>query len=232
VPAAAASDAPTWALGSPVGGARGASHGRLLRDRSLRSSMTPNRQADDAAILALSARGQRREAASALMSAYGDAVFSFCLRQLRDRDVAADLRQRVFREACRDLARFRGRSSLRTWLFGIASQRCLDEGRRRVRVPGPEPFDALSSAAIDPVPTDWPNSLDLAAHSERSRALEECLGKLPDELRMSVLLRHGSELSYQEMSQRLGVKATTLQARVARAEPALRECLEAKGVEL
>ena len=77
--------------------------------------MAPNGKADDAAILALIARGARREAAGALIDAYGDAVFSFCLRMLRDRDVAADIRQKVFLEACRDLESFHGRSSFRTW---------------------------------------------------------------------------------------------------------------------
>lgn len=193
--------------------------------------MTTNGK-DDAAILALIARGARREAASALMDTYGDAVYSFCLRQLRDRDVAADVRQKVFLEACRDLERFHGKSSLRTWLFGIASHRCLDEGRRRVRASRHEPFDELGSSAAEPVPTSWPSAIELAAHTELARALEDCLGRLPDEIRITVLLRHGSELSYEEMSERLGVKANTLQARVARAEPALRECLEAKGIEL
>jgi RNA polymerase sigma factor (sigma-70 family) len=187
---------------------------------------------DDAAILALIARGALRDAAAALTETYGDAVFSFCLRMMRDRDVAADVRQKVFLEACRDLARYHGRSSLRTWLFGIASHRCLDEGRRRVRASRHESFEEMGGDNTDPVPTTWPTPADLASHAELSRALEDCLGKLPIEVRMTVLLRHGGELSYEEMAERLGVKANTLQARVARAEPALRDCLEAKGIEL
>lgn len=194
--------------------------------------MASNGKADDAEILALIARGARREAASALIDAYGDAVYSFCLRMLRDREVAADVRQKVFLEACRDLGRFHGRSSLRTWLFGIASHRCLDEGRRRVRAARHEPFEEMGSPAAEPVPTAWPNPNDLVSHSELARALEDCLSRLPDEIRVTVLLRHGSEMSYEEMAERLGVKANTLQARVARAEPALRECLEAKGIEV
>jgi RNA polymerase sigma-70 factor (ECF subfamily) len=194
--------------------------------------MATNGKADDAAILELIARGARREAAGALIDAYGDAVFSFCLRMIRDRELASDVRQKVFLEACRDLERFNGRSSLRTWLFGIASHRCLDEGRRRVRASRHESFDELGTSAAEPMPTAWPNPIDLASHSELARALEDCLGKLPDDVRATVLLRHGSELSYEEMAERLGVKANTLQARVARAEPALRECLEAKGIEL
>lgn len=187
---------------------------------------------DDAAILAQIARGELREAATALTEAYGDAVFSFCLRMLRDRDVASDVRQKVFLEACRDLPRYHGRSSLRTWLFGIASHRCLDEGRRRVRAARHDSFEEMGSDTATPQPTAWPTPHEMASHSELARALEECLGKLPIEVRATVLLRHGSELSYEEMAERLGVKANTLQARVARAEPALRECLEAKGIEL
>jgi DNA-directed RNA polymerase specialized sigma24 family protein len=67
---------------------------------------------------------------------------------------------------------------------------------------------------------------------EQSRlidALDRCLGVLSAEGRMTVLLRFQSGMSYPEMSTWLGVRSETLQARVARALPVLRRCLERKG---
>ena len=60
-------------------------------------------------------------------------------------------------------------------------------------------------------------------------ALETCLSLLASEVRMTVLLRFQSGMSYPEMSEVLGVRSETLQARVARALPVLRRCLEGKG---
>ena len=65
------------------------------------------------------------------MRAHGDAVLGFCIRVLRDRDLAEEMRQQTFLEAFRDFDRFQERSSRRAWLFGIASHRCLDALRKR-----------------------------------------------------------------------------------------------------
>ena len=56
------------------------------------------------------------------------------------------------------------------------------------------------------------------------------MSRLSDKIRDTLLLRFKSGRSYEEMSDILGEKAATLQARVARALPALRRCLEENGV--
>lgn len=172
----------------------------------------------------LLARGDRKGAIASLMDLHGAAVFGFCVRALRDRAQAEDVLQQVFLEAYRDIARFEGRSSLRTWLLRIASHRCHDAIRSRNRrermVDGDEDVERADPAA------------PVAQRLERSElvaALEACLGELSDEVRMTVLLRFQSELTYDEMSASLGARSDALQARVARALPALRRCLERKG---
>jgi len=60
--------------------------------------------------------------------------------------------------------------------------------------------------------------------------LMECLRKLAPNIRSAVLLRFQDEISYQEMSQICLEKPATLQARVVRALPVLRQCLEQGGV--
>src|SRR5215470_7367325 len=68
----------------------------------------------------------RRAALTEMMQAHGNAVRGFCLRVVRDRALADDVTQQVFLEAYRDLEGFQGRSSSRSWLFSIASHRCVD----------------------------------------------------------------------------------------------------------
>lgn len=172
----------------------------------------------------LLSRGDRRGAVSLLMDLHGDAVFGFCIRALRDRTLAEDILQQVFLEAYRDIDRFRGQSSLRTWLLRIASHRCHDAIRARNRrdrivdpheeVEGPDPATPIAQRL---------------ERSELVAALEDCLTGLSDEVRMTVLLRFQSELTYDEMASAIGVRSDALQARVARALPALRRCLESKG---
>ncbi len=221
--------------GSPVGG------GELRSgdgDRSAESSSTMTSWSisavDDAsepvdlelAVRAMLARGDRRGAITALMDAHGEAVFGFCVRVLRDRSLAEDVLQRVFLEAYRDIGRFQSHSTFPAWLFGIASHRCQDALKsQRRRLQRIESNHQATARFADPRAAS-------SEQLERARiivALEECLRGLSDEVRMTVLLRFQQGKSYEEMSELLDTKPNTLHVRVARALPALKRCLEAKG---
>lgn len=173
-------------------------------------------------------RGDPRGALIVLMRAYGDAVLGHCIRVLRDRALAEDIRQQTFLEAFRDLPRFQRRSTLRCWVLGIASHRCLDAIKARRR------RDArIDSGEEEPVVTAADESPDPSHHvdAERtSRVLEGCLEGLSEEVRMTVLMKFQHDLSYEEMSPMVNQRPGTLQARVARALPILRRCLETRGV--
>jgi RNA polymerase sigma-70 factor (ECF subfamily) len=173
---------------------------------------------------ALLAQGDRRGAITALMDQHGTAVFNLCSRVLRDRALAEDVLQQVFIHAYRDIERFERRSSARTWLLRIAIHRCQDAIKARDRHRVADDPDAIRHA-VDPgrMPAERVESSRLV------RALEECLDELSDDVRATVLLRFQSGFSYREMAGPLDASAEALQARVSRALPALRRCLEEKG---
>jgi RNA polymerase sigma-70 factor (ECF subfamily) len=171
----------------------------------------------------LAAMGQRdwRRAVTVLMQAYGSDLYRHCRQMLGDEALAEDVHQIVFVHAYRDIPRFHGRSSLRTWLYGIARHRCLDalkmSRRRRRRFPAQRELPDV----IDPAPG--------ADAGVRASELERALMELPPKVRVAVLLRYQDGLSYEEMAEVCGERAPTLQARVARALPRLRLCLEPRG---
>ena len=189
---------------------------------------TPERPEAERPVLAALDRDDRRGALTMLMRLYGDAIYRHCFGTLLDPDQAADVQQTVFVEAWRDLPKFSRRSSFKTWLFAIARHRCLDalkmSKRRRARFTGdedaPEPVDAA------------PNAQDSLSGRSDLPPLENCLGGLRPESRTAVLLRFQESMSYEEMSKLVGELPGSLQARVARAMPVLRKCLEAAGVSL
>lgn len=168
----------------------------------------------------------RRARLAELMTAYGDAIFGFCMRMIRDDATARDICQQTFLEAYRDLERFEGRASVRTWLIGIARHRCLDaikrDGRLRRRI---EPNE---QAVLDhPDPDVSPGErLD---HKRLLEALETCIERLSEDMRATLLARIATGASYEELAGSLGATANTLQARVARAQRHLKRCLETKG---
>jgi RNA polymerase sigma-70 factor (ECF subfamily) len=174
--------------------------------------------------LALLARGERTGAITALMDQHGARVFSFCSRFLGDRTLAEDVLQQVFIHAYRDIDRFERRSSPRTWLLRIAIHRCQDAIKARDR----QRVAADSDAVIDAADPGHIPAEDVE-NSRLLHALDECLEELSADVRATVLLRFHSGFSYREMAGPLDATAAALQARVSRALPALRRCLEDKG---
>src|SRR6201994_3080816 len=176
--------------------------------------------------LAALERGSPDEALAVLMRVYGSAISRYCRRMVADDDLAQEVHQMTFIQAFEGLARFGRRSSLRTWLFGIARHRCLDhlkmDRRRRNR------FDPLDAAPDLPVPAA--SAEDQLAARARTRLLADCLDSLAPRARDTLLLRFQQGLSYPEIARLSDEKAPALQVRVARALPLLRRCLEEKGV--
>lgn len=160
-----------------------------------------------------------------LMHAYGRSLYRYCRQMLPDADLADEVHQMTFVQAYEGLFRFARRSSLRTWLFGIAHHRCLDAikiARRRERR-----FELRAELPDRPVPAV--NAEERLTALSRLRDLGRCLRELAPRARNAVLLRFQEGITYEEMARLSGERPATLQARVARALPVLRRCLERKG---
>jgi len=181
--------------------------------------------AERQALLALD-RGDRKAALTLLMESYGAALYRYCRQLTADDDLAQDVHQLTFVKAYEDLNRFARRSSLRTWLYGIARHRCLDalkQKRRRERrfelvEEPPEQCDATADAEAQLTARDL------------SRVLDKCLERLAPQIRAAVLLRYREGFSYPDMARICRERSATLQMRVRRALPLLRRCLEEHGV--
>jgi len=180
------------------------------------SSLDPEAEA-----LGAVAQGDWRRALTVLMQAYGSDLYRHCRQVVGDDALAEDVHQIVFVHAYRDLPGFAGRSTLRTWLYSIARHRCLDAlksaRRRRRRFP--------LKRELPEVPDPAPG----ADANVRAAELERALMSLDANVRIAVLLRYREGLTYEQMAEICGERAATLQARVARALPKLRRCLEPRG---
>ena len=171
------------------------------------------------------AAGDREAVLSILMAAYGTVLYRFCRQLVADPDLAQDVHQTTFLQAFESLTGFGGRSSFRTWLFGIARHRCLDAlkgARRRER--------RITFLGELPEPPEPGPPADAGlSRLDRRTVLRRCLEELVPRVRAALLLRFQGDFSYQEMARISRERAPTLQARVARALPVLRRCLEAQG---
>lgn len=173
-------------------------------------------------------RRDHRAALRLLMAEHGTAVHGYCVRVLGDPALGADVQQQVFEQAYRDLATLKSAEHARSWIFGIAHHRCLDAIKARRRAEKRFSHDEEEIDLVAAEPRDLGASLDAPV---LARALDECIRALSHESRMAVLLRFQEGMTYEDMGRMCREKPATLQARVSRALPGLRRCLEEKGVE-
>lgn len=141
-----------------------------------------------------------------------DTVYRFCARRVGV-DAAADTAQETFLTAQRALAKFRGASSLSTWLLGIANNECRRMARKR-RCEAP--------------PLELVDQSDSERHEEtiiNRHALQQALAKLTSEHREVVLLHEVEGLSYEEAALVLGVPVGTVKSRLHHAFANLRKSL-------
>ena len=82
--------------------------------------------------------------------AHQRSVYAYFLRMVGDRHDAEELTQETFVRACGAAIRFRGDSSVTTWLFGIARRVLLEASRAGLFDRGPVPAEvAVAPVAVD-----------------------------------------------------------------------------------
>ena len=159
--------------------------------------------------LALRARAGDAGAQSAFVRATQAEVWRFTAA-LVDPGAADDLTQETFLRAFKALPGFRGQSSVRTWLLGIARRACADHLRAVVRR---RRLDArLAQQAWTDVPHPDP------AHRLGTADL---LARLSEERRTAFVLTQVLGLSYAEAAEVEEVPVGTIRSRVARARDEL-----------
>ena len=173
------------------------------------------------------------EAFAEIYQAYEEMVFNLALRLSGDRERAADLSQEIFLRIYRHLEGFRGRSSLKTWIYRVAVNHCRSRLRRRAVtfeqiVPRRGSGGGSSGDGEDPLqdlvdPRRSPEERVLAGDAER--VLQEALAALPAAYREAVVLRDVEDLSYEEIAEVLGVRIGTVRSRIARGRRRLADVL-------
>ena len=156
-----------------------------------------------------------------LFDRHGDAVHQFLSRLLgagsSDLD---DMVHTTFLEALRSAARFRGGSSVKTWLFGIA----MNVGRHHIRDQVRKRSFLRAWGDLKPTPAQTPDHV--AEDHEMVDLAAAALAKLPFDLRAAFVLCDLEEMSGADAAAALDVRPGTLGRRLFEARRALRAAVE------
>jgi RNA polymerase sigma-70 factor (ECF subfamily) len=186
----------------------------------------------EAALVERCAAGQETACAE-LVADHQQMVVQLAMNLLGDRDEALDLSQDVFLRVFRTIHRFRGQSSLRTWIYRIAVNQAWNRHRfwrRRHRADQVSLEQHVAahgeiSARHDVTPDR------VLAQKELATSLQRALDALPFDQRSAIVLREIDGMSYEEIAFSLGVAIGTVKSRLTRARQTLRLVLrDARGV--
>jgi RNA polymerase sigma-70 factor (ECF subfamily) len=135
-------------------------------------------------------------------------------------DELADLVQTTFLQAYRGARRFKGQSSVKTWLLGIATNVARHHVRGEVRRRA-----FLADVARRPRVTGGAGPEERAAHRQLLGRVEAALADLTPELRAAFVLCDLEEVPGVEAARALGIREGTLWWRLHEARKALRAAL-------
>jgi RNA polymerase sigma-70 factor (ECF subfamily) len=183
------------------------------------------------AVLVLRCKEGDREAFDEIVTRYKDGIYNYIGRMISNRDEVDDLAQEVFVRAYSGLKSFRQDSNLRTWLYRIASNLCIDRYRRagvekKLIVPlEREQADDEGSRERD-LPDRTHDPQLVCERTELQAQVQKALSRLPDKLRTTILLYDMEGLSYEEIAEALDVPVGTVKSRLFNARMQLRNWLK------
>jgi RNA polymerase sigma-70 factor, ECF subfamily len=157
------------------------------------------------------ARRGDRAAANRLVEMFYERIYAF-LRRLSSNDAdAADLTQRTFSRAWQALPTFAGKSSVSSWIHGIAHHVYVDWQRANHRTEFRPSDWWLARPSNDPSPDETATRSDLAT------ALYATVDHLEPDLRKTVHMHYYQGLTLQETADAQGVATSTVKYRLRRA---------------
>ncbi len=143
-----------------------------------------------------------------LINRYEKRIYNFALRMTGNREDAMDLMQEIFFSVYRNLESYGQKAKFSSWIFKIASNRAVDFYRKK------RPVENLPMEESFEDPSPSANPVGSLMRHEENRAVLNLLEHLSQEQRMVVELKFFQELTFEEMSENLGVSSNTLKSRL------------------
>lgn len=172
---------------------------------------------DDFALIQVFKQGNEA-AFRALVNRHKEKVRNLIFLTVGNADAVDDLAQEVFITVYRKLHTFRFESRFTTWLYRITVNKCRDH-LRKVRI----------KSIFTPLQTDDSGAAGTSAINEnfdRAEIVRAAVARLPEKLRVPLLLKDFEGMNYQDIAETLGTEVGTIKSRIFRARESLRVLLQ------
>ena len=173
--------------------------------------------ADEARLASLAAEGDR-DAFARLVTPHAKILAGYIAKRVGISADADDILQDTMLSAWKSVANFDGRSSFRTWVVSLAKRRVADFYRKTGR-----------SETVPLSENEWAYAKDIINESENRMDVKSALAHLNGDDNELVYLIFTARLSYNEISEAIGIPAGTIKSRMAAIKMKLKKMLEGSG---
>jgi RNA polymerase sigma-70 factor (ECF subfamily) len=164
-----------------------------------------------------------------IFNTYQKPIYNYVLRMVRDGNIAEELTQEIFIKTYKNLSSFRADSKLSTWIYGIATNSCLDYFRSSDFKKGKN-IEPLEEGILneDKSGEDIRRILSIEEDlikSEMAECIRDYIESLPGDYRTVIILHDLEGFKNREIAKILGCNLDTVKIRLHRARQKLRSIL-------
>ncbi len=182
-------------------------------------------------------KGLSAEDAEGWVDKYSTQMYRFALARVKDQDIAEEVVQETFLAAWKSKESFSGRSTEKSWLFGILKHKILDyfrqlKKRGEIEFGDSEDWETAenlfqTNGKWKTSPSSWGIDPEEAAQNlQLLEALNRCVESLSDRFRSLFWLKEMDGLSADEICDQLDIKPANLWVMMHRIRNRLKTCLE------
>jgi RNA polymerase sigma-70 factor (ECF subfamily) len=177
---------------------------------------------EESEIVALLRRMERKEesALAELHRLFSKKIFAFALHRLGHSDEAESVVIDTLYEIWKDPSRFRGESTVQTWILGIARFKALS--LLRARSDSHEDIDSYAEL----IESDDPGPLRQMENKYQEQAVKNCMSKLKSDHRECLHLVFYQGLSLAEVAEIQAIPENTVKTRLFYARKNIKFCLQ------
>lgn len=166
------------------------------------------------------------QAIETIMDTYGDEIKRLVFAYMKNSADTDDVTQEVFVTIYQKLHSFQGNSSLKSWIYSIAINKCKDHLRswqsRNKRLMEKLITSSHTSTKEEITPEE------MALQKDSSSALFQTVMNLPIKYREVIILFYFKDFSTKEIGAILNLKESTVRTRLNRGREKLKECLSSE----
>ena len=172
-------------------------------------------------------RDKEHNAFNSLVNTYSEQLYRTSLGLGFNRNDSRELTQIVWTTLYEIISEFKGKSHIRTFIFGILYNKASEFRREQKKFLGPDVVDDIMNERFDHK-GNWVKPPKFLLGAESNQIIEKCLDSLPLKLKTAFALKEIEEKKNSEICELLNLSYSNLGVIIYRAKNRLRECIEDK----